>query len=79
MVKSTCPVTADAAFKVVGAEGEEDGVSSEYAWLAANRPGWRTGMQSENSDGGKFYDVLTISKGAQRQVICFDITDFFGK
>jgi hypothetical protein len=79
MAKSTCPVKADAAFKVVGAKGEEDGVTSEYTWLAAKRPGWKMGQQSEHSDSGKFYDVLTISKGADRQVICFDITDFFGK
>jgi hypothetical protein len=77
--KADCPVPADASFKVLGAEGELDGVASEYAWLRRNRPGWRRDMQALMEKDGRKYDVLSISKGKARQKICFDISDFFGK
>ncbi|WP_448950026.1 hypothetical protein [Labrys neptuniae] len=74
-----CPVRADAAFKILGARGEIDGVGSEYIWLRNNRPGWRRDRQSLLSRDGRRYDVLDISKGSAKQAICFDISDFFGK
>jgi hypothetical protein len=77
--KSDCPVPADAKFKVLGAEGELDGVASEYAWLRENRPGWRRDMQALMEKNGRKYDVLHISKGTIKQKICFDISDFYGK
>jgi hypothetical protein len=76
---TTCPVPADAAFKVLGARGEVDGVASEYAWLRKNRPGWRRDRQVLLNRNGHLYDVLDISKGSAKQAICFDISDFFGK
>ena len=80
MRPANCPVAADASFKVVGARGELDGVRSEYQWLAKERPGWRRNAQALiQGTRGRLYDLLYISKGREKQVICFDITDFFGK
>lgn len=77
--KATCPVAANVALKVIGAKGEIDGVASEYQWLKANRPGWRSANQSVMHRKGRSYDILTIGKDGKHQTICFDITDFFGK
>jgi hypothetical protein len=74
-----CPVAADASFRITGAKGEIDGVGSEYQWLAAQRPGWKRNKQALIQSGNKLYDLLYISKGRKKQVICFDITAFFGK
>jgi len=79
LLNAKCPVKADAAFRVVGARGEIDGVRSEYQWLARARPGWHSDGQALIQDGNRLYDLLLISKGRQKQVICFDITAFFGK
>jgi hypothetical protein len=71
----TCPVAkADAAFRIVGARGEQDGVGSEYQWLAANLPGWRRDSQALLSGKGKYFDLLMVSKGRKHAVLCFDIT-----
>ena len=74
-----CPVEANASFRITGAKGELDGVRSEYQWLAAERPGWKRNEQALIQNGNKLYDLLYISKGRKKQVICFDITAFFGK
>jgi hypothetical protein len=80
LIEIICPFKADAAFHIVGANGEMDGVDSEYAWLAKERPGWGRSTQTTlNDDKGRIYDLLTIIKGSHHQVICFDITDFYGK
>lgn len=79
MKPASCPVRADASFKIVGARGEFDGVASEYEWLRTERPGWKRKSQALMGDGSKQYDLLTIQKGRKKQVICFDITSFFGK
>jgi hypothetical protein len=75
----TCPFPADAAFKVVGAKGESDGVDVEYKWLSEERRGWSRTDQATLNSGSEIYDMLTIHKGSKTQNICFDITDFFGK
>jgi hypothetical protein len=75
-----CPVAkAVESFRITGAKGEMEGVGSEYKWLAANRPGWKRTKQALVFKGDKAYDLLTIVKGRKKQVICFDITAFFGK
>jgi hypothetical protein len=75
-----CPVAANYAFKVVGARGEYDGVASEYQWLARTLPGWKRDTQALISDNkGRAFDLLMISKSRKTQVLCFDITGFFGK
>lgn len=75
-----CPVAkAVESFRITGAKGELEGVRSEYQWLAANRPGWKRTEQALIFKGNKAYDLLTIVKGRKQQVICFDITAFFGK
>jgi hypothetical protein len=74
-----CPVAADASFKITGARTDFEGVASEYDWLGKNRPGWRRDEQALIQNGSKLYDLLYISKGRKKQVICFDITSFFGK
>lgn len=79
MKPAKCPVAADASFKIVGARGEMDGVASEYEWIRAERPGWKPKSQALIADARRQYDLLTIQKGRKKQVICFDITSFFGK
>ena len=79
LANATCPYASNAHFKVVGARGESDGVLSEYLWLRQTRPGWGRDSQALMQKAGRLYDLLYISKGKARQVICFDITDFFGK
>lgn len=77
---TSCPVAKAAeSFRITGAKGEMEGVRSEYVWLAANRPGWKRTEQALVFQGNKSYDLLTIVKGRKKQVICFDITAFFGK
>ena len=79
LVKSKCPFASSAAFKIVGAKGERDGVGIEYRWLALGRPGWERVSQVLIHKAGRHYDILNISKDGATQAICFDITDFFGK
>jgi hypothetical protein len=79
MKPAKCPVAADASFKIVGARGELDGVASEYEWIRTERPGWKPKSQALIGDDRKQFDLLTIQKGRKKQVICFDITSFFGK
>jgi hypothetical protein len=75
-----CPVAANYAFKITGAKGEYDGVASEYQWLARSLPGWKRDEQALISDKkGRSFDLLMVSKSRKKQVICFDITSFFGK
>ena len=79
MKPAKCPVAADISLKIVGARGEFDGVASEYEWIRTERPGWKPKSQALIGDEHKQYDLLTIQKGRKKQVICFDITSFFGK
>lgn len=79
MKPAKCPVAADVSLKIVGAKGEFDGVASEYEWIRVERPGWKPKSQALIGDERKQYDLLTIQKGRKKQVICFDITSFFGK
>ncbi len=76
---TTCPYKADFAFRIVGAKGERDGVTSEYQWLAETHPGWRRDEQALIEAKGKVYDLLFVFKGLKKLVICFAITGFFGK
>jgi hypothetical protein len=56
------------------------GVDAEYQWLATHRPGWRPVRQVLLEGArGRHYDVVTITRGAQREDIYFDISSFFGK
>jgi hypothetical protein len=48
-------------------------------WLEMFRPGFKRDEQAHFRDGKRDYDLLYISKGRQKQILCFDITDFFGK
>jgi hypothetical protein len=67
------------AILIHGAQGEVDGVPSEYDWLAANRPGWKAMGQSLISGGSRKFDVLHITNGSQQADVYFDITEYFGK
>ncbi len=56
------------------------GVDAEYAWLAANRPGWRPVQQTLVLGGpGEAYDLFVIAKGTQSEKVFFDISSFYGK
>jgi len=63
-----------------GAAIPVSGVDAEYQWLATHRPGWHPERQSlVTGPGGRFYDVMTITRGGQREDVYFDISSFFGK
>lgn len=56
------------------------GVDAEYAWLAANRPGWHLDRQDlQIGPFGRPYTVFTISRGTEVQKVYFDISSFYGK
>jgi len=64
---------------VIKEQSELTGVPAEYAWLKANRPGWKAVGQALASHNGRPYDILTIRKGGKTEEIYFDISNFFGK
>lgn len=56
------------------------GVDAEYAWLAANRPGWDPVRQTLLLGGpGEAYDLFLIRNGSQTEQVFFDISSFYGK
>jgi hypothetical protein len=67
------------AIIIVGAIGEADGVQSEYDWTARHRPGGKVMEQQLLSDGGKVYDVLTLTRHGKVERLYFDISGYFGK
>jgi hypothetical protein len=79
--RTDCPVSpqSSAAFKIIGAAGERDGVGSEYTWLKLYMPGWSRTDQLLLSGDNRVFDVLDITDGRHHKMVCFDITDFFGK
>jgi hypothetical protein len=73
----------EAAIVILGAQGESNGVDSEYQYLDllhGPRPtGWTMVQQSLLGDQGKNYDALEIEHNGKRETVYFDITDYFGK
>ena len=67
------------AILIVGASCESDGVDSEYAWVAANRPGATVQGQALLQDGDRVFDQLNLLVDGTPETVFFDITDFFGK
>lgn len=67
------------AVVILGAKGEDEGIASEYAWLAAHRPGAKVLRQALVQDPSRVYDVLTLAAGAESQEVWFDITGYFGR
>lgn len=67
------------AVVIVGAEGESDGVASEYQWVKTNRPGAQVDRQALVMRGEKAFDVLTLSTDGAEEEVWFDITGYFGK
>jgi hypothetical protein len=55
-------------------------VEAEYEWLKKNHPGYRMRMQALRKEGGKPFDVLSITtKDGKELDVFFDISSFFGK
>jgi hypothetical protein len=71
--------TTETAIIILGATGEQDGVASEYEWLARNRPDAKMKSQALINDAGRVYDLLVVTTGGKDEEIYFDITAFFGK
>jgi hypothetical protein len=71
--------TIETAIVIMGAAGEQDGVASEYEWLAKNRPDAQMESQALLNEGDKIYDLLVVRSGSKKEKIYFDITAFFGK
>jgi hypothetical protein len=62
-----------------GAKGEDDGIASEYDWVAKNRLKADVVEQQLLGDNGKVYDLLILQAGGKTEKIYFDITGYFGK
>jgi hypothetical protein len=68
------------AIAIVGAQGESDGVASEYAWISHHYPGAKFKQQSLIACGGNAADQMEIVTTAGEDVVLFfDISRFFGK
>lgn len=71
------------AILIRGAEGEKDGVASEYKYLEAQYGlrgiDWELALQSLIKDNGRYYDQMDIKLSDGTEVtIYFDITNFYG-
>ena len=64
---------------ILGANGELNGVRSEYDWLRKFRPSCQRAGQSLAKSGSHFIDVLDIRCNGRPESVYFDITKFFGK
>jgi hypothetical protein len=68
------------AIVVVGAQGESDGVASEYAWIERHYPGSSFKQQWLIECGGAAADQMEIVTADGKDVVLFfDISRFFGK
>ena len=65
---------------VIDAADEQEGVRTEYRWIADHYPGCTRGSPALLSGGVHMYDAIdfTIASGEHRKAY-FDITGFFGK
>ena len=69
---------------VIVADNERTGVDAEYAYLRAHPcdgGAWKLSKQALVRNGGKPYDVLSVTcgGGAPKRDFYFDISSFFGK
>ncbi len=75
------------AVVIAGADGDRDGVPSEYLWIARKHGiqgrDWQLVLQSVSRPDaqGKRFDILTVDIAGEwfDRNYCFDITDFFGR
>lgn len=73
------------AIRIVGANGEGDGVASEYTCLDAafgsRRKGkWKMIRQALVGKDGKNFDVMSVElQDGTKKDVYFDISDYFGK
>jgi len=68
------------AIVVVGAQGEADGVASEYDWIKQHYPGSSFKQQALIECGGAAADQMEIVTADGKDVVLFfDISRFFGK
>ena len=72
--------SCEQAVVILGAAGEFQGISAEYAWLNKHYPGYRVLDQALVLCADHWADILGIrtAQGTGRDVY-FDIEDFFGK
>lgn len=55
-------------------------VDAEYRWLRAKHPGHKVNRQALLGNGGKHYDMISITTKEGKDVeVYFDISSFFGK
>lgn len=67
------------AVVILGAESDYDGVQAEYAWLAAQYPGYVMEGQSLLYIGSRPFDLLQFRHQGRQLQVYFDISGFFGK
>jgi hypothetical protein len=71
------------AIVIEGAQGERDGVHSEYQYLdmllGPQGAAWQMVQQSLFEDKGRSYDLLEIRHNGKAESYWFDITGYFGK
>lgn len=71
------------AILIRGAEGEKDGINSEYKYLEAQYGlrgiDWELALQSLIKDNGRYYDQMDIKlSDGTGATVYFDITEFYG-
>ena len=71
--------SAAQAVQILGAQGEVDGVRSEYEWVAKRNPGCKRVSQALTSHNDQQIDQLNYNCSGTIRVFYFDITALFGK
>ena len=74
--------TVDQAIVIEGAQGEIDGVRSEYQYLElllGPRRTWKRTKQSLIKENGRAYDLLEVEHQGVSKRFYFDISAYFGK
>ncbi len=68
------------AVVILHAKGEDDGVRSEYNWIARHHPNWKVrGQVLLQGKQGIFDKIICVSPDGKTVDVYFDISGFFGK
>lgn len=66
------------AITLTDAKTEMQGVDAEHKLFQSLFQGWSWDMQSVVNHDGRAYDIIDVSRGAERRRLYFDITEWFG-
>ncbi|NOZ12200.1 MAG: hypothetical protein GXO69_00970 [Acidobacteria bacterium] len=73
-------LSLETAVSILNAKGEDDGVRSEYHWIAVHHPDWKVRGQALLQGKHGIYDkIICVRPDGKTVDIYFDISRFFGK